>query len=1193
MPTESDIDKLLYILTHVFCPLRLPSEDDHLVSKDLALSEEICAAVGTYGEHVRDADRPEWGRVETMLCNLSATMHSSALRSEQIDSQLKLMVLGDVNVYLIRAQNAAVIFRKQEDTTIFEAFEVSPQAGAVMGASGKLVCSYPGPAIAVPNKVFDDAVFRSELAAFLAHMNEDILDSAATSRKAGSTVVEERDTTHPRYITELLTGILRGVGRPADVNRISKRVGDDVVWNNAKLPWRRSSLWLVTRVTLQTSLERTTLGRDTYKAFMVFFIHRLAQQALKQDLPSELLHFMSSKLSRRLMKLGSSVPGWLSVMVLGTCTNVRVKLEARWKRVRVAQAASPRWAPLELDLAADTQLSLLDSQEYIHKALRNQHDSLQSKRFDPILRHRGTLDDFLSSDGKFFDAAYAAEPHLTLYDVEQAVEQGIDGWVTGVGDADDACVQLEVLAEKYSSCALETYNNNPENLSIMLLTTIELWIALDKVVVKEIPMLADYSPEVPIALLENLLLRKAGSLDRLRIAYEYVRERYSVAWSGFSVFSEAADGTNFAVRYYDSSPLLQALQCRIEQDAQRERDNTLEELARRNARHAQLKKEVANMGHDYYSDVHEWPLPSHSFEAAIVVFELDCPISFNMWRSATFNLLVNICSPSPEQIEPYIQLEGYVALWPYHQKHPRSRISLASNEKPWIVTHYRNVAIPTTRDRVCQDNGLGFFGFDTKSEIGAAHAFNLTDSSNHCAYQLPIGAYQKLQGYVQETSHTSNDVLASQSNCHKDLSIHEFLAFGHLRSGSFLQWLNILRELHGRTLTFRRHEVHLLLAQAASQVGPLSGAGEWSWHKDLSEAAFCHALLGELRSLVTSIEANWLEGVTMSTVCFLISRLLASSQDSRIKSLARCLLCEVREKSFKWVLELSEKLESIADEEIRGRLRDMAAICRGTYDVDPQDALGLLSSRWDVEILVACAIFIHDNAPSRLDGLPEESRLLLERDRRLSLALEDILGDVIDDNGEGLDLAVTRVWPAYRPGTKWRRLEHPKSRWFSCQTAKTTAQRSQEVHFNLHDGTLLVDGKPLGRLPREITLHPVYSMVFGDRVIDVIPSDVPGREFSTRGMISGYQVYFTMNGGELVVRARASDTMDFLELIPQEKLESDLPMLLVKNHVHWLNLTTSTIAVRPLESAWLHSSENWVIDLSHGAYSMRKAPPRS
>ena len=112
-----------------------------------------------------------------------------------------------------------------------------------MSAQRKLICSYPGPAIEIPNIIFDDKNFHSELANFLIHTNDDIMpDAAATTRKAQSTVTETRDTAHPRYITELLTGILRGVGRPADIVRVSKRIGDDVVWNNSTLPWRRSSL---------------------------------------------------------------------------------------------------------------------------------------------------------------------------------------------------------------------------------------------------------------------------------------------------------------------------------------------------------------------------------------------------------------------------------------------------------------------------------------------------------------------------------------------------------------------------------------------------------------------------------------------------------------------------------------------------------------------------------------------------------------------------------------------------------------------------------------------------------------------------------------------------------------------------------------------------------------------------------------
>ncbi|KIJ64302.1 hypothetical protein HYDPIDRAFT_90913 [Hydnomerulius pinastri MD-312] len=944
IPNLKESPNLGYIVTHVFCPLRLPDGDDYAAHRDHALVEAVCVAARGYSAHVSDANKPQWESITKMLHNLSASMEFDTMDKGQVTSQLRGMKGGDNLAFLIRAQNAAVVFRRQEDMTIFEAFEVSPMAGAVMGASEKLLCSYPGPAIAVPNEVFDDRVFRSELAAFLAHMNEDILDSAATSRKAGSTVVEERDTAHPRYITELLTGILRGVGRPADVNRISKRIGDDVVWNNAKLPWRRSSLWLVARVALQTSLERTILGRDTYKAFMIFFMDRLTQQALKQDLPNELLHFMSSKLSRRLMKLGSSVPGWLSDMVLGTCTNVRVKLEAQWERVRTAQAASPRWAPFEL-CASDTQLSLLSSQGYIRQALDNQYDVIRSKPFKPEHRRRGSLEEFLSSDG-----------------------------------------------------------------------------------------------------IDN----------------------------------------------------------------------------------------------------------------------------------------------------PYIELENYSALRSYHIKHRRSRVSLASDTKPVVKTHYRSQRLPSKENIVCVANGLTFYGFDSSTRTRTSGSFRKVDITRFCTYQLESGQYQNLQGFLVDTSHTSNQVLANQADCHKDLSLHEFIAFGHLRSGSSLQWPNILLGIRDRALSFRRDEVHLLIAQAVSQVGPLSDVGEWTWHQELQRPSFCDALLGELQNLLADVEGNWLEGVTMKTVAFLLSHLLASRLlTADVSRRALELLRHVRGKTFALVQELSAKLtESSGDdanEESSWRLRDMAAICRTTFDTGLANARQLLHSPSDVEVFLSCAVLIHDNSPTHLSGISQASQLLLERDRRLSLALEDILSDLIDENDEGINLAVTRVWPAYRPGTKWGRLKHPNSRWFSCQTANTTAQHSQEVHFNLHDGILLVDGKPLGRLPDEITRHPVYSMVFGNRVLDVIPGDVPGMDFSTRGMISRYQVYFTMKDRELIIRARASDTTNILELIPQEKLESDLPILLVKNHVHWLNLSTSMIEVRPLDRAWEHSAENWLIDV--GRENHRRLKP--
>ncbi|KAF8127615.1 hypothetical protein EV363DRAFT_1513903 [Boletus edulis] len=1206
-----DIATLQYIVTHVFCPLQLPDGDDYSIYNDRSLVGLVATVARLYSDHVDQTNMPQWHSISRMLDNLREIGPRLSLSSTRADAL----------TFHIRSQNAAVLFRKQSAVTIFESFEVSPKAEDVMTTQGKLICSYPGPAIEIPNAVFEEEGFLSQLSKFLVHMNVDIItDAALTSRKAQTTLVEDRNTIHPRYITELLTGILRGVGRPADIVRITKRIGDDVVWNNSKLPWRRSSLWLLIRVAIQTSLDQSTLRHGPYKQFMLFFMCNLANEKAFAHLSNDLLQFMLAKISRRLRKFGSSAPDWLSRIVLQTCTSLRSTLENRWRQVQDGQCVSPRWAPSQLDLTRDIELSLWRSGNYIHNSLTHHTIVPPDTHFKPKHRPRGSLDDFLSADGAFFEEAYSAEPHVALYDVERAVEQGIDGWVERVTENDEACVKLEILGNKYSSSALKVYKNNPELLSVMLLTTIELWVALDKIALKEIPMLADYSPEVPTGILEDLLLCKTASLFRLRRVHEYLSRRHSLSKSQWSVFSRKITAITFGVRYYKESLRLQSLKRRIEKAAQQELDEKVAELENENARYAELKDEAANIehvfgvnrrGYEYHDNgcykcllerdykhmeiaVHEWPLPATQSLAEAVVFELDCPVSFNMWRTATFHLLADLCSPSIVPQTPYIQLSEYAALQPYVTQHPRSRISLASDTKPFTVTHYSKVSIPTTRERVRVNNGLTFFGFDSHACIPVSDVLGPFAIRRYCTYELPSGPYQNLQKYVDTISHTSNEVLANQVDCDKGLSVHEYIAFGHLRSGGLVQWFNILRELRGRSLSFRRHEVHLLLAQTVSQVGPLAN-GEWVWHQELRQPSFCHALLGEIESLLQDVEANWLEMITMDTISFLLRRLLTSSPNQAVSLKTLELLRTVRSKVFSWVDELSDKLAETPDDDgLHGFLRDAAAICRSTFDVDPSWIPQVLHSAEDIKVLLSSAILIPHHTPSMVSGLPAYSQLLLDRDHRLSLHLENVVSDVIqaDSNDQGIDLAISWIWSHYRPGSKWTPLRCPNSRWLSCTTALTAEQISQDLHYNLLDGSLLISGKPLGRLPNEILRHPLYNLIFGDRVLDVIPGDLPGMDYSAKSMISDHQVYFSLkNDSDLLIQAkRKHDTGDsyIIELIPQEMLKGDLPAVLIEGHAHWLNLSTSVMEIRPLDSLWEASAENWMIECTPGQYRMRR-----
>ncbi|KAG1816760.1 uncharacterized protein BJ212DRAFT_1480619 [Suillus subaureus] len=1188
---SKDQPSLEYIINHVLLPLKLPQGSYQSLENDLVLSQAVFDAAIAFSHQLPSNKLFLWMSSLKMLRNLKDSIRFSVMSSKEVESQINAMGTEDVLVYVIRAQNAAVVMRKLESETIFESFEVSPDPTAVMGAKGKLICSYPGPAITVPDTNIDNATFATELANFLVCMDQDVLDAAATRKKAKSTVLEKRDTSHPRYITELLTGILRGLGSIADVPRIRKRIGDDVLWDSVKLPWRRSPLWLVIRVALQTTLERSALGRTTYKSFMLFFMARLTTLALGYGLSNDILHFMSAKIACRLFKLGSSASLELSQMVNKATSDVRSVLEERWRSVQNMQQISPLWAPETLLALRDTHLSLNTSRDH---------------------HTRGTINDFLDAKTSFLVAAHASEPSLALADFETAISSGIDDWVARVApqSIDSVCVSIEACASAYSSRALTAYKGNPENLSIMLLTLLELWVAMDKIVVGQTPLLAEYSPEIPLTLWECLLIRKASGLDRLKMLYAYLKARHCQASSGLSAFSFTSDDKSFAARYFYQSSKLQSLKVRIEADGQKQRGKKLTELRTLSKRYGDLETRAANLAHEYAVNsrgweyhnkkrcqkccvekemqsmtitVHEWPLPERKQEAIVVVFELACPVAFDMWRSMTFHVFVDICTPNKiSSTCPFMTLQKYDALHQYRTCHPSQRLTLASDAKPFSKCHYSNTRIPMQDTKVCVNNGLKFRPFDTTTDTWAADVLLRCDATKLCTFLLPKGPYDGLQQYLAGTSHTSNEVIANQADCHRDMTIYEFIAFGALRSGPRLQWMNVLRELRARTLNLRREEVHLLLAQAISQVGPFSSDDGLIWHEELNSVPFLGALLRELENLMASVEGNWLEAVTIDTIVMLVCRILSSTQEESVKRRGYLFLRRIRTATFTLLTQLSGKLQASNEEtvsqDLQARVRDIAVTCRSTFDVDG-DASLLLTSDDDIRVFAYCAVMIYDNTPSQLSNLPQHSKLLLERDKRCCHALESAIRRYAELHREGLDSAMVKIWGSHRPGTPWRALTASNSRWLVAQTAPSHSQSPQDVHINLISGCLLVDGKQLGRLPSMIVQHPTYQSIFGDQVLDIVPADIPGMEYATRGNLCDHQVSFSLrDSNNLIIHAKhIKHDSPILQLIPSHKFEDDLPTILVAGHTHWLNLRTREIEIRPAENAWKFSPDNWVL----------------
>jgi hypothetical protein len=693
----------------------------------------------------------------------------------------------------VRAQNAAVVVRMLLDHVQFEIFEVSPPTSNIMSTRGKLLCSYPGPTVQISSDIFSQECFLRELASFLIQMDVDVLDSTATAVKAGSTVREVRESTHPRYISELLVGILRGFGQPTSVDRITKRIGDEVLWKDAYKPWRRSPLWLVIRVALQTSLDR-----DIYKTFVLFFHAHLLQVGIQRGFPSETLYLMRVKMARRLSKLDAAVSDGVYRAVYDAAEETETLLRIRWSRFQASRSVSPPWHPKELDVVRDTEITLKNLRRYLMNTVFSTSRSYSQKKFKPS--HPLRLVDTVGLgrfSGKRLTAAVAKDRRTALADFELSVERYLDSWVGSIQNDGNAQDVIASCIEHYYDSAKDIYSASPEDNSVMIMTIMDLWMALDKLTTQQCPLLASYPPEIPQDFLHPLLLHHSGSLRRATLIEEYILQRHQDASCATSIFSDEVTESSFAVRYFRNSPRLQRLYAEINQHAQQQQKIKRAELGVLNERWWSLKDAASRMDHYHIKDhegnlvhshrvcqtcqtdntatsltidVFEWPLPQATVQAQLVIFELSPPRPFSVWREITYKILCDIGMPDASNSaggKPMTHLDTFSGLRNWAVRHSYHRITIGSTTKSFRdQTHYKKVQIPANTSDVLLNNGLSFKLYDRKANSWAAIPFLGSTIANFCTPPIPASSpYAKLHSFVSGTHHTSNEVIAAQADC--------------------------------------------------------------------------------------------------------------------------------------------------------------------------------------------------------------------------------------------------------------------------------------------------------------------------------------------------------------------------------------------------------------------------------------------
>jgi hypothetical protein len=112
-------------------------------------------------------------------------------RSHKITTNL----FADVLAFDTRGQNAATIVRRTAGEVTFEFFELSPTTNSLFKKKGRLLRSFPGPAIAIAHEKTRDPSFREALAQVFSHLDSNTpIEAYPVIEKARSKSIETRDT---------------------------------------------------------------------------------------------------------------------------------------------------------------------------------------------------------------------------------------------------------------------------------------------------------------------------------------------------------------------------------------------------------------------------------------------------------------------------------------------------------------------------------------------------------------------------------------------------------------------------------------------------------------------------------------------------------------------------------------------------------------------------------------------------------------------------------------------------------------------------------------------------------------------------------------------------------------------------------------------------------------------------------------
>lgn len=1109
---------------------------------------------------------------------------------------------------------------------VFEAFEASPTALAVLEANHALQWTFPGRSVAIAESEFSKDSFQHVLADFLEQASEVALDKfAARASKGGEMVVESRDTPSPALITEMLMSFLEATGRAFPVHAVQKRVRDDVVLRSPETPWRRSPYWLALRVAVQRILL-TSCGDDIHTsrvhfkfAMCVVFAHLLTD--CQPALHPEKTLMLQAKLCRRLAKLQTAMSGAPAVLQKlyerefsktrsffeSTLANANRAMTTLWhahkRRVTRPIPLLPVRAP-----SSDLVLKLQNSSSKLQNLLATRVEPPKRQcLLGPPSLAEGTVsqvDELATQFSKLMvcDSETMSELHRSFPSPQ------------------DKCIKLSSTMLHYMETVGDLYDTNEILMSQYLLNLFELWVAIDSLATTLCPLLRDYHPVFVPEAIDMLCLVTRNDMERLRRVQRYISDRIKCSKTGYgTMFSDPRRATAFPASYIRENANcsdVQSLKGRIKVASTRSEESKRRELDRIMAQYEELSDKIqqgvcrCTVMSDGKTDVrgckrcwharcrkrlritiHEAYLPEDKSAKAAILLELDMPKYLCLYRDATWRLrMMGLEEFAQSNANNY--LGDFGPLRAFRSTNMSTSITLASHKKSFLQTHYREQKLPTSEHEVLLPFGPDFAYYDRQNSIWTHEHDGVPWYHHLLGSWLPasvLDPFADASLYMDNTERPSSYEIAARHNaCPRGMSTHEYAAYQRAISGVYRRWIVLVSELGSTNLNLSNDMTLQLFTRLALQSGPdQTSEILGKVHSIFHDVEFCERLDHQVRLRLNALHSGRKDLVCMSILITLSLR-LHHLCPSDFRPNAAKLLRQTRDVVSLWISQLRDEVRNTNKGETARKAAYMAfwaaMLYRQTFDVFLAPGNEPQFREEEALHFFRASIALSENLVVNVHDIPLHLKRLMLQDMRRAYVMSDKIRAWTLLNSSALETVINETWEEAgssesRSFSEWTFLDG--GHWVASRTIGTKLIASQTVHYHALQGHLLIDGKPLGRLPLEIRDDKNILELFNGRHLLTIPSGLAGMEYQIVNSVSKHEVHVGLREGKVIIRAKFMGCI--IEHVPREIFKGgtvpDLPSGLVDGCVHWLNLRKGTLEMRRKPNIWVSKSSNWVLDV--------------